>query len=296
MERDSAQLTKQRSGSTEGEFSGCPRADFFIKRTMNRYMSYNVTEWFRDEQTVSYQQWDEYRDRLAHNLNVEERFLSKILTPEWPQYSSSYLGDNGLLFIPDDAVDRIRTTSKPFEEFVDIVRETTKNVTGDDNISNEDAAKVGNHVISYFQGDVNLDGLDGTKLKQPTDLPEYTFSSVVITSVNDNGYEDWEIYTLEDPDQFFHPNTGSNPHMFKRIRTSDLTPTSISDVAVELQCRLPPERFWPKNGFVAKELDEYDVYLYEFLESKQFFESSATDISSSMSISNPYWLHTGIRW
>lgn len=258
-------------------------------------MAYDVTEWFRNKRTVSYQQWDEYRSRFAENLNVEERLLSKMLTPEWPRDSSPYLGDNGLLYIPDDAVPRLRKASQPFDELVEIIRETTKNVTEDDSVSNKEVAKVGNRVISHFQGEVDIDRLDGTELRQPTDLPEYTFTTVVITSINDAGYEDWIIYNPEDPGRFFGPITGSNPHMFKRIRTSDLAPTTISNIAVEIQSKDPPKSYWPKSSFVAKESDKYDMQLYEVSEPKQFFESSETT-NQLKSIHRPYWLHTGIRW
>lgn len=268
-------------------------------------MSYNAEEWFRNGQVVTHKEWDRYRERLSDELDVPDGKLSPVLTQPWPgdDRNPPHLGNNGRLFIPDNTVPRLRKATDPFEEFKLIISETTENLTGNNTPSDDNIAKVGNHLLSYFQGDVILDKLDGSKLEKPTELEEYnstSVTSVVITSVNDDGYEDWEIYTPENPNQFFDPIAGSNSHMFKRLRTSELTPTTIADVAVEVQSQYPPQSFRPKNSFVARERDKYDTTLYGVSDPKKFFTRDTTQADSGIAwqktVTHPYWLHAGIRW
>jgi hypothetical protein len=141
----------------------------------------------------------------------------------------------------------------------------------------------------------------------------YADMTVVLKSINENNYEDWYVYVIEDGEKLFGADMGSNTCVATQINRQGLEPEQIvSDVAFEP--RDPPSYSSGTSSVPSIAPPEHSVTLfddgyYEIDDPEGLFSDAWGDINAMREIlqessktmrtigtGSPWWVTTGVNW
>lgn len=274
--------------------------------------------WFPENRKITSAEWEQFRQRYIDEIGFDSEpgrdcwYESKIFQ-DHPAFRGQT--SNWARLVPDDSVIRLKSAEQPYETFRDIVRETAENALDESEIDRNDLYTVATHIIPRFRGDVDFQALMADNIECPDEErgTPYADMTVVIKSINENNYEDWYVYVIEDGEELFGADMGSNTCVATQIHRQGLEPDQIiPDIAFEPRDPPPSTSGTPSVPSIAlpeQPVKLFDDGYYEIDDPRELFSDAWGDVNTMREIlqessktmktigtGSPWWVTTGVNW
>lgn len=190
-------------------------------------------------------EWQNILSEYVEDLGVEEitpgMYPSKV--QNHPVFHHNAGDMNWSRLMPDDSVSRLKQTDNIYEEFVNIVQNTAKNLErishrypkkihlvgalawdveriANTSVEPPDKAYIAGQIIRRLSGNVNLHNPEAMEIDTNTPPNDLT---ILVTSINDRNFEDWLVFEIENA-SIFDESFQLSTHMLKDLRENDLDP------------------------------------------------------------------------
>jgi len=204
----------------------------------------NNSQWFPEDRKISDEEWEQFRERHAKELGLENPFQSRDFTDaririseREPAFSGNH---NWHLLMPDDAVTRMEHSKQPYEVLKELVDETADTIFKDIEPEPWDLRVIAEYIITRFNGGSDLDFQEARNDEFEPDGEHgnyvYDDMTIIVRNTNSRNLEDWYIYVFEDPSELFGPSIYSMTHAVHVIHEAELEPEYVlQDVAFTLE-------------------------------------------------------------
>jgi hypothetical protein len=274
--------------------------------------------WFPEDRKITNEEWEQFRQRYIDEIGFDSEpgrncwYESKIFQ-DHPAFRGQT--SNWARLMPDDSVVRLKSAGQPYETFRDVVRETAENVLDESEIDRNDLYTVVTHIIPRLRGNVDFKVLMAENVECPDEEQgtPYAEMTVVVKSINENNYEDWYVYVIEDGEELFGADMGSNTCVATQIHRQGIEPDQIiSNIAFEPRDPPPSRSGTPSVPSIdppKQPVTLFDDGYYEINDPRKLFKDAWGDVDAIRKIllessktlktigtGSPWWVTTGVNW
>lgn len=89
-----------------------------------------LNNWMRQDDRITWSRWEGVEEYYFDNPEIEAARISQF-APKHPAFKAGYRFNDWVHFVPDNTVNRLRSSEEFESEYTDIIRETFDNIEQD---------------------------------------------------------------------------------------------------------------------------------------------------------------------